>query len=171
MFLISVNDDRDERAALFSENEKYRYLYTWRWGAGPRLLWVMLNPGTSPDSLIDPTLRRCRSFSEAARYGSFGVVNLRPLCTAKPSELLAADIPTFADVMNDGIVRSQVQASDAVVYAWGSHGSKYPNEVDRVLAAVNARGRRQFCLGRTRMGQPRHPLYIPNGQELIPWAA
>ena len=62
--------------AVYSDCETYRYALTREWGAGPRLLWVMLNPSTASERSNDPTVERCERRSRAMGFGGFRVVNL-----------------------------------------------------------------------------------------------
>jgi hypothetical protein len=53
-----------------------------------------------------------------------------------------------------------------VVCAWGAH----PGTADRarrVLGLLHNRQIRPLCLGATRGGHPRHPLYVPNATAAV----
>ncbi|MEO7003154.1 MAG: DUF1643 domain-containing protein [Ktedonobacterales bacterium] len=64
----------------------YRYLLWRTWDeAQPRLLWAMLNPST-PDG-EDPTVRRCKDFSQRWGYGSMEIVNLFAYRTSNPQNV------------------------------------------------------------------------------------
>ncbi|MCA9851707.1 MAG: DUF1643 domain-containing protein, partial [Dehalococcoidia bacterium] len=52
-----------KRSASFSRDRRYRYELGRRWGLGPAVTWVMLNPSTADATVDDPTIRRCIDFS------------------------------------------------------------------------------------------------------------
>lgn len=55
-----------ERSAVVSPDGRYRYLLERRWGNGPAIVWVMLNPSMADATVDDPTIRRVVSFSRTA---------------------------------------------------------------------------------------------------------
>ena len=62
-------------SAVISDCGKYRYVLERDKGSNP-LVFLMLNPSTADASLDDPTIRRCRRFSEDNGYTGIVVVNL-----------------------------------------------------------------------------------------------
>ncbi|HGT3090075.1 TPA: DUF1643 domain-containing protein [Pseudomonas aeruginosa] len=52
--------------------------------------------------------------------------------------------------------------------AWGANAK--PERVEAVTSILTAAGGRLWCLGTTKDGHPRHPLYLPGNQALQPWA-
>lgn len=140
----------------------YRYLLGRRWGLGSRVLWVMLNPSTADASEDDPTIRRCVGFSKAWGFASLEVVNLFALRSTKPSGLLDHEDP-FGPVNLEHIYLASLQA-EQVVCAWGQHSARVRQLVNtyrpEVLDMLYANERELVCLGRTKRGDPRHPLYL-----------
>lgn len=152
-------------SATFDPLKLYRYRLTRTWDeTRPSLAWIMLNPSTADASVDDPTIRRVIGFSRSWGFGSATVVNLFGLRATHPGDLRRSDSPVGPD--NDAVIRVAVSSADGVVAAWGNHGAmKNPDtgmprheEVIGLLHRVSARIR---CLGTTREGQPRHPLYLP----------
>ena len=68
---------------------------------------------------------------------------------------------------NDEWIRRVAAEADIVVAAWGTHGT--PQRITAVKGLL--RHRTLWCLGTTKDGQPRHPLYIPNGTPLQTYTA
>ena len=62
--------------ADYSDDEAYRYLLVRVWAAGPRVVFVMLNPSTATETQNDPTVERCERRARALGFGSFDVTNI-----------------------------------------------------------------------------------------------
>ncbi len=81
------------KEAVISDCGRYRYRLTRRWGDGPLLSFIMLNPSTADAEVDDPTIRRCMGFARRDGYGGIVVGNLYAFRTTKPKALFAADNP------------------------------------------------------------------------------
>jgi hypothetical protein len=123
----------------------------------------MLNPSTADDVRDDPTIRRCIGLSRAWGFGGIDVVNLYGLRATDPADLRAARDPVGAD--NDGAIARAARRADAVFAAWGIHADEARVTAVRRLLA----GCALWCLGRTRDGHPRHPLYVPGAVRPERW--
>lgn len=142
----------------------YRYLL-WRvWNPTvPRLLWILLNPNTADEERDDPTLRRITGFSRTFGFGGLEVVNLFALRSPDPAALAQARDPIGPE--NDLTIRAAAARATTVVAAWGNAGTLYGRD-HAVLAQLTGP---LFCLGLTRSGSPRHPLYLPGTSALCPF--
>lgn len=152
--------DRDgflERGAVYDPSEKYRYLLWRRWGAGPEVVWILLNPSTATEAEggLDPTLRRCVGFSRSWGFGSMKITNLFALRSTNPHALYQEDDPVGSE--NDAVIREATARADEVVVGWGAHGG-HRGRSAAVLALLAPR--ELVCLARTQGGQPGHPLYL-----------
>lgn len=147
------------RGAKFDPTGRYRYSLSRTWDSAlPRVAFVMLNPSTADGRADDPTIRRCIGFARRWGYGSLVVVNLFAYRTPSPAALARALSPVGPD--NDRHLRAARSRSAAMVAAWGVHGALLGR--DQAVMALLARGRKPLlCLGTTRDGHPRHPLYLP----------
>jgi hypothetical protein len=136
----------------------YRYSLWRRVGESrKRVLFVMLNPSTADAIVDDPTIRRCMGFARTWRFGELEVCNLFAYRTPCPSALLRAADPVGPS--NDRALSRAVARADRVIAAWGVIGMRST----RALVVLEMlRGVRLECLGRTRDGAPRHPLYVPS---------
>jgi hypothetical protein len=150
--------------AVFSLDRTYRYRLDRAWGDGPRVLWVMLNPSTADAFVEDPTVKRCMSFTRAWGYKGLTVVNLFAMRSPYPADLLHHDDPVGPG--NDDFIAVQALQAAVVVAAWGAHrfAGQRGTEVMKIL------GSRAKCLGITKDGLPRHPLYVKGGTELVPYS-
>lgn len=149
--------------AVFSRCGRYRYSLTRSWAAGPRALFVMLNPSTATAEVDDPTIRKCVGFAQRAGCGSLEVVNLWAIRSTDPAGVLAVDDPVGP--LNDAAIEQAMRAADLVVFAWGAHATGLlkrlgPLRVAAVKVIAEEVGKQPRCLGRSADGSPRHPLMV-----------
>ena len=157
--------------AVMSECGTYRYmlrrksetLYSERGTA----LFVMLNPSTADATKDDPTIRRCRGFAKAWGCAGILVANLYAYRSTDPRNLWKAADPVGPE--NDAWLSRLARECGDVICAWGAHAK--PERVKAVSLMMRASGARLFCLGTTKSGAPKHPLYIPAAQPAILWEA
>lgn len=149
--------------ATFSPDRAYRYALTRCWNTDrPMAAFVMLNPSTADAFKVDPTIRRCVSF--ACNWGAGGVlvVNLFAVRSTDPRALYSHPHPIGPD--NDTVIAWHLSAMDEVVTpviaAWGVHGA-FGGRGRDVAGLLAARGVPLSCLGTTKDGHPKHPLYLP----------
>jgi len=155
-------------SAIISACGQYRYkltrephdMYT---TAGPAL-FIMLNPSTADAALDDPTIRRCMGFAKAWDCAGLVVANLYALRATDPHELWKHPDPVGED--NDMMLAALIREHETVVCAWGANAR--PERVN-IVRKMFHRLSRPMCLGITKAGAPRHPLYIRADQPLIDW--
>lgn len=116
----------------------------------------MLNPNTADAECDDPTIRRCIRFAQSWGCGSVEIVNLFAYRTPDPCALLHAADPTGPD--NDHYLIQAIDRAHTIVVAWGTHGSLLDR--NRFVLDLLAAREQAFCLGLTKNGHPRHPLYV-----------
>jgi hypothetical protein len=169
--LLDERGDGITRMAMISPGGLYRYWLGRRWGEGPRMVFVMLNPSTADGRQDDPTIRRCIGFAKREGCGGVEVVNLYALRATKPIHLLDTPDPEGPD---NPLAWAQTLYPDErdgdeplgpVVAAWGAFD--HPDLPESV--ALRGCSAPMVCLGRTKEGRPRHPLYVRADQELEPW--
>jgi hypothetical protein len=144
-------------SVTFDATGKYRYVLWREWQENAlSVSFIMLNPSTADAHTDDPTIRRCIGFARSWGYGALEVVNLFAYRATQPIELRRAPDPVGKD--NDRYLLAAGQRSQLVILAWGNWGSL--NQRDRAVLHLLGDRRDIYCLGRTRSGQPRHPLYL-----------
>lgn len=158
-----------ETSATFSPCGGYRYDLVRRWSPGPSVCWVMLNPSTATETTNDPTIRRCINFSKSWGAGGLVVVNLYALRSTEPRGLLGGLPPT--DPANALAILRHVREADMVVAAWGATWETLGLSRYHVEAWAAEAGREVWCLGKTKGGHPRHPLYVHRAKVLEPFVA
>ena len=141
--------------AVIDESRQYRYSLSRVWEVnGPRLGFVMLNPSTADGFTDDPTIRRCIGFARTWGYGGLKVVNLYAYRATNPNDIWKVEDPVGPD--NDLYIRKMVEDCSGIVAAWGA-GAKDRKRIDHVLQLLGD----VKCLGKTKAGDPWHPLYKP----------
>jgi hypothetical protein len=168
---------RVQRAGNLLENSAtvytatHRYLLTHRWtpasDPAPLAVFILLNPSTATATVDDPTVRRCRGFARREQCGGLVIVNLFALRATNPRAL--AGHPDPIGEHNDRFLTAYTRAADGPVIAgWGAHGHLH-HRATTVTGRLRQAGVSLLCLGLTKTGQPRHPLYLPRTAPLHPW--
>lgn len=163
-----VSPDGLPERYLYSCDLAYRYAFGRWWGdvdLATTSVWVLLNPATGDtERRPRPTLGRCIARSRDLGAAGVLVVNLFAFRQTDPRTLRSADDPVGP--ANDEILREFTRKCARTIVAWGSHGALRgrSREVGSLLTAP-------LCLGTTKHGEPRHPLYVPADAALVPWLA
>lgn len=130
---------------------------------GSTITWVMLNPSTADAFRDDPTVARISKRSRSLGHARLIVVNVFGLRSTSPRELRFAGDPVGPH--NDEYIELGLSLADEVVGAWGgSFPAAFAGRVSDVRAMLASHA--PMCLGRTKSGQPRHPLYVSMRQGL-----
>ncbi len=134
----------------------YRYRLWRHWdGQRPTVGFVLLNPSRADATQNDPTIRRCLGFARSWGYGGLEVTNLFAYRAVQPHLLRQVADPVGAE--NDRVLQTLGDRVDRIILAWGNGGSLYHR--DRTVLSLLPMDRVD-CLGLTRSGYPRHPLYL-----------
>jgi hypothetical protein len=150
---------------------RYQLSRSWAYGAG-LVCWVMLNPSTADDAQDDPTIRRCIRFSQDHGWQSMVVVNLFGARSTQPKALAGMVDPVGPE--NDAAIRDAMSSSAAVVFAFGATTPSGVDVLGRwsvVQRLSHSLGYEPLCLGVTKNGWPRHPLYVAASQGFVQIAA
>lgn len=148
--------------ANFSDDRKYRYAL-WRiWIENkPIVGFIGLNPSTANEHKDDPTIRRVMRYAADWGYGGLYMLNLFAFVTPYPKDLETAPDPQG---MNDYWIEEYRKQCEKLIYVWGS----FPQAAARAKEIIE-RYPGGYCLGKSKMGNPLHPLYLPVGLEPIPF--
>ena len=149
------------KSATFSRDGKYRYTLTRLWGSeGTSVLFICLNPSTADAYQDDPTVRRLIGFAQTWGFDEMTVANLFAYRATDPKRLKLIDDPVGP--YNDKQLKLLYEACDMTIFPLGNHGSlkNRSSEVIKMLGPA-------FCLGKTKLGEPKHPLYLPKKAERI----
>jgi hypothetical protein len=116
-------------------------------------MFIGLNPSTADDQEDDPTVRRCIGFGRNWKFGGLILVNLFAYRSTDPAHLLDAVDPIGPE--NDRQILENARAAARIVLAWGTGGG-FLDRDQHVLSLL----RGGYCLGTTKNGHPKHPLYL-----------
>lgn len=171
----------NERLTRFSPDRKYRYAL-WRYLGGevelfssvdPRakldtsyVAFICLNPSTADETIDDPTIRRCCGFVRDWGYKWFCMLNLFAFRATDPRDMINEVEPVGLE--NDRILLEIASKAGLVVAAWGVHGT-LNHRCNIVSGLLEAHRVRLYCLGKTKEGHPKHPLYLPANLKAIPF--
>jgi hypothetical protein len=163
-----VSPDGLAERYLYSSDLAYRYAFG-RWWKDVDLatttVWVLLNPATGDtERRPRPTLGRCIARSRDLGATGVLIVNLFAFRHTDPRKLRSTDAPVGP--VNDEVLREFTREAAQTIVAWGSHGALRgrSRQVGPLLSDP-------LCLGTTKHGEPRHPLYVPADAALVPWVA
>lgn len=149
-------------SAVFSSCQRYRYRLDRIWDAAlPPLAFGMLNPSTADHERNDPTIERCERRAQALGFGALIVWNLFAYRTTDPNLLKSQSDPIGPE--NDSFIRQILTEiscrNGSIIVGWGTHGT-FLNRGQSIKELALQTGIRFLCLGTTKSGQPKHPLYI-----------
>ncbi len=150
--------------ALYSDCETYRYALTRIWAPDVApLMFVMLNPSTATELRNDPTIERCERRARSMGAGGVVIGNLFAFRATLPADLRAARDPIGPE--NDAVLATLGATSQMCIAAWGVHGT----HLNRHRQILQVLPRPLHCLGLTKAGHPRHPLYVPYAAGPMEW--
>lgn len=159
--------------AILSDDRIYRFMLrrSWVTPAWPEmtvdpLVVIGLNPSTADESLDDPTIRRCMSFAHAWGHGGIVMLNLFACRATDPDELYTALNPEGGDTTMR-VIRDET-VGRVVLCAWGAHPKALGRDLE-VYKAISDTALEVVCLGMTKGGYPRHPLYVRGDTKPVPF--
>jgi hypothetical protein len=155
-----------QSSAVISPCGKYRYRLERRWGDGPALGFLLLNPSTADAVDDDPTLTFCIGIAKALGFSALVIGNPFAWRNVERETLLQTDDPVGPD--NELFLKKLAADCPTVIAGWG------PWPESKVWLRNHVRASRLFfpelkALALTNSGAPRHPLYFPfkKGVELV----
>lgn len=185
------DDGYKNSGALLSPDRMYRYAL-WRiWDdTRPLINFIGFNPSTADELIDDPTIRRCVGYAQSwverrgvtdkepnppieQSFGGIYMTNLFAYRHTHPKYLLKAQDPI--GVENDIHLINIARKCNIVVFSWGNLLPKL-KLMERDTAIISL-FKKNFAdpfnqtvkvnhLGKTKAGNPRHPLYLKKTERL-----
>ena len=138
------------------------------------ILFIGLNPSKANSSHNDRTLIRIINFSSRWNYKNIYIINLFGLISKSPSQLSKSNDPIGEN--NDLITLKSLEFwrennNCDLWLGWGDKGQlngrnrkvlKLIKNYSNLKSNENNYSKSVFCLGLSKKGNPRHPLYMSN---------
>lgn len=118
--------------------------------------------GTADEIKNDPTVRRCLGFAYDWGYGGLIMTNAFAFRSTDPKVMKAQEDPIGPE--NDAWLVKSSQQANIVVAAWGNHGI-FRHRTTHILKLLS----NLQCFGTTKLGQPKHPLYLKRDALFVPY--
>lgn len=154
--------------SAFSKCRTYRYTLYRRLpvslladdDARHRVVFVLANPSYANDTRNDLTTIKAMRFTTRLGGTDYLAVNCFALISTDPSGLYPHPDPVGP--LNDAYIQAAAAWADRIVVAFGTI-PLYQERYKDVLRLLE--GYELLCLGRTKQGLPRHPLYLRGDTE------
>lgn len=163
--LVLVTDEVTGWWAEFSEDETKRYaLGRPLTGAGGIHVSMSLNPSTADAFKNDPTVLRDMTRAQSMGASLLVKLNIGAHRATDPKDWKSAADPIGP--LNDERIEYWVRRAELVICSWGTHG-KFRDRDLEVLRLLRRLGVKPKCLGLSKEGHPKHPLYLKKDTPLI----
>lgn len=157
--------------AHFSECDRYRHVLGRYWGDSPEefslepyALWIGMNPSTATAEVNDPTITREIAFTKALGLQCMVKCNVMDYRATKPRDLIGVQACSPGNVAE---IVSHARLAEKVIAAWGEIAPGLRWSYRAVVVQLRRDGVPLWCLGTTKQGFPRHPLYVPKATQLM----
>ena len=167
---------------MFSECRSYRWILKRELLVGEKtLVFIGLNPSKANSVNNDRTLKRIINFCSKWNYKNIYVINLFALISKSSAQLHKSKDPVG---LNNDLITLKVlefwskNINCDLWLGWGDKGQLYKRDfavlkliknLSNLKSRENNNSKRLFCLGLSKKGNPRHPLYMPNESFLKPF--
>lgn len=144
---------------------------TWEPSNAKTMVMVGLNPSKADAKIDDPTIRRDIGFAKREDCGGLVKINLYTFRATDPEELFALDFLDMNHRDYRQVWKEQCGVDQRIVVAcWGADERARGLAREFKIFAREA-GHDLWCLGLSKNGSPRHPLYLRSDAPLERYAA
>ena len=145
-----------ERNTIFSPCRKYRYCLWREWDMIDHsyAAFIGLNPSTADEIRDDPTVRRCIRYAKKWGFASLCMLNIFAFRATEPHVMREQAGPVGPE--NDRWIVECAENAGIIIAAWGVNG-EHMNRGREVMSLLAGK---LSCLGKTKNGSPKHPLYV-----------
>ncbi len=152
--------------AVISECQLFRYsLFRTFRSRGKKMLAIGVNPSTADAIQDDNTLMRWQHYARREDCAELWVGNISPYRSTDPKKLKLVD--DHSPLANQMILREMADTADIILACWGNNVVLVPGWEITVEWLTKTYADKLYCLGYTKMDQPRHPLRQRNDAPLV----
>ncbi|WP_210367732.1 DUF1643 domain-containing protein [Bacillus sp. REN3] len=159
-----------QKEAVINGHYRYSLKRVWDTANPKKAVFIMLNPSTADCTSDDRTTNRCISFAKNWECGSLEIVNIFALQSTDYKKLKEKTKEEAIGPENRQYIKRALADAAVTVAAWGEnvkiHFKKSAAEELKELFS----GHELMCLGITKDGFPRHPLFVESHKELEPYS-
>lgn len=142
----------------------YRYKLQQRWGNGPLMLWLLMNPSTADENTTDPTVAKCADMARRRGFGGQFIANVCAARFTNKRQLLGIADPIGP--RNQAAVLEMATLSERVVVAHGRLPGNLQHHAVSMVTLLREAGYPLFVLGFNKDGTPKHPQ--ARGKHFVP---
>ena len=103
-------------------------------------------------------------FANSWGFAGISLINLYARRCRYPQALHTSDDPVGPN--NDFWLADVIGDAPMVIAMWGNHGARIYHEGMRRDIVVMELRDKWYCFGQTKLGAPKHPLYLPKATPL-----
>ena len=148
--------------AVFSDDNKHRFLLWRLWLNTNYVLFIGLNPSVANAKKDDLTIKKCKGFVNRWNYGGFYMVNLSSYISTNPNNIID-------DIRDENIsyIKEAIKECSIIVPMWGDNIkdlnlNNIKNKVSPLL-----KNKKLKCLGLTKAGNPKHISRLGYNTKLV----
>jgi len=159
-----MNKENNLKGIEIYENSKYDdYRYALGTKGEKTLYCFGINPSTATNEKDDPTIRKVKSAAQKNGFKNVVMLNIYPQRATNPVNLDNEINPNEHNKNLQNII-NVIENGSTVWAAWGNLISKRPylrDCLNQIQCKLKARNISWVKMGKlTKMGNPRHPLYL-----------
>ncbi len=159
--------DRLKRSAIIKGNYRYSLKREWDDYNLRKAVFVLLNPSTAGDSVDDRTTMRCVSFAKKLGCGSVELVNIFAYRSRDWRNLRDLSLEEATGPENRFYLENALHSGSEIIVGWGENCTIHHRDYQELSDWF--RGYNSNCLGTTREGHPRHPLFVRSDTPIQPF--
>ena len=156
-----------KRSAIIKGNYRYSLKREWDDYNLRKAVFVLLNPSTADDRVDDRTTMRCISFSKKLDCGSLEVVNVFAYRSRNWRELGNMSLEEATGPENRFYLENALHSGSEIIVGWGENCTMHHRDYEELSEWF--KGYMPNCLGTTRDGHPRHPLFVRSDTMVQPY--
>ena len=136
--------------------------------SGNYALWVAMNPSTASATVDDSTIAREWYFTAREGYQRMAKTNVMDYRATKPRDLRVTGVAPRS-AANLPTIQALASQASIVILAFGALHPRLAHYGQDVVNLMREMGITPWCLGLTKKGAPRHPLYLRKDTLLRPY--